>query len=45
MYTWWIIKLGSKLLLRRYNHLPFVRRSIGPYWTVAEALEMLKKWR
>jgi len=41
MRTWWIVKLNGVLIISAYKH----QCSVGPYWTVAEALNMIEKWR
>ena len=39
--TWWIIKLGGTLTITAYRQ----QCSVGPYWSVEEALKMIEKWR
>jgi len=45
MNTWWITRLpshkGGRIIMTAYRY----KCSIGPYWTAAEALKMIKKWR
>ena len=41
MNTWWISIVSNTLTITAYER----KRSVGPYWTVVEALEMIEKWR
>ncbi len=42
MNTWWIAKSNGVFIITVYSGF---RSAIGPYWSVAEALKMLEKWR
>lgn len=45
MHTWWIVKSGGKLIISMYSMLYRHQSSVGPYWTVTEALDMIERWR
>lgn len=43
MRAWWIIRVGGKLTITMFGW--WSESAVGPYWTVAEALKMIEKWR